>query len=120
MIAGSRNAKEVWTRLTAAHKVEHNSMTAFYTTIALLKQEYKDGKSMQQHISSYLTDNHLLYQIGPKHMLSNEFLAQLLLMSLPHPSNWEIIVISFINAATNSSPLTFQNVSTQLLQEASH
>ena len=58
-------------------------MTTFYTKIAMLKREYKDGDSMQNHITLYATDNHLLGQIDPQHRFSDEFLAQLLLMLLP-------------------------------------
>ncbi|KAF9511299.1 hypothetical protein BS47DRAFT_1395208 [Hydnum rufescens UP504] len=39
-------------------------------------------------------------------------------MSLPWPSNWEIITISMINAAPKTSPLTFQGVVPHLLEES--
>ena len=75
--------KDLWEKLAKAHEVQHNSMTAFYMKIVMLKCKYKDSDSMQNHITSYATDNHLLGQIDPQHRFSNKFLAQLLLMLLP-------------------------------------
>ena len=59
------NSKDLWDKLEAAHKVQQNSMTAFYTKIVMLKHKYKDGDSMQNHVALYATDNHLLGQIDP-------------------------------------------------------
>jgi gag-polypeptide of LTR copia-type len=117
--AGSSSAKDLWDKLKAANKVEHNGMTAFFTKVNMFKCEYKTGDSMQSHIATYSNDNHL-HQIGSRHAFSDKFFSQLLLMSLPWPSNWEIIVISLITTSSDASPLTFCNVSACLLQEASH
>jgi gag-polypeptide of LTR copia-type len=57
--SAATSAKDLWEKLAKAHEVQHNSMTAFYTKIAMLKHEYKDGNSMQNHIASYATNNHL-------------------------------------------------------------
>ena len=117
---GSLSAKDLWDKLKAAHKVEHNSMATFFTKVNMFKCEYKTGDSMQSHIATYSNNNHLLHQIGSRHAFSDEFLSQLLLMSLPQPSNWEIIVISLVTASSNATPLMFHDMSTCLLQEASH
>jgi gag-polypeptide of LTR copia-type len=77
-------AKDIWDHLKKVHEEWHMGIATFYTKIGILKKKYEDGKSMQMHIDFLLHENNKLAAAGKA--FDDEFMAQILLMSLLHPS----------------------------------
>ena len=132
--AGVKNARELWEQLARTHNSDvtpHEDVdmsqedrsslntAAMLQRSAILKKRYRDGESMQDHISSYVRGNRLLSQLAPHHTFKDEFLAELLLLSLPQTSKWQKIVASLVGAATDTSPITFDTLSSILLLQES-
>jgi gag-polypeptide of LTR copia-type len=109
-------AKDVWDRLKKVHKESHTGIATFYTKIGILEKKYEDGESMQTHIDFLLRENNKLAAAGKA--FDDEFMAQILLMSLPRPSLWETITVTLLQSASDSKKLSTHDVSARLLQEA--
>ena len=88
-------------------------MAAFYIKVSMLNKKYADGESMHAHLSFFSTENRKLATKA----FNNEFLTQIMLMSLPHDSTWETLVIALLQSTNNKNPLTTVNVTSQLMQE---
>jgi gag-polypeptide of LTR copia-type len=111
-------AKDIWDHLKKVHEESHTGIPTFYTKIGILEKKYEDGESMQMHIDFLLRENNKLAAAGKA--FNNEFMAQILLMSLPHPSLWETITVTLLQSTSNPKKLSMHDVSACLLQEAAH
>ncbi|KIM82709.1 hypothetical protein PILCRDRAFT_7621 [Piloderma croceum F 1598] len=76
---GKDTAREVWDALKEKHKGANMGLAAFYIKVGMLEKKYVEGMNMHTHISFFTTENH---KLGNK-AFDDEFLAQILLMSLP-------------------------------------
>jgi hypothetical protein len=72
----------------------------------MLNKKYTDGESMHAHLSFLSTENHKLATKA----LDNKFLAQIMLISLPHDSTWETLVVALLQSTNDKIPLTGVNV----------
>jgi hypothetical protein len=88
-------------------------LAAFYIKVGMLEKKYAEGENMHAHISFITSENHKLRDKA----FDDEFLAQILLMSLPRDSTWETLVIALLQTSSDTSLLTSVNVSSRLMQE---
>ena len=72
-------AKEVWEKLALWHKDTHTGLSVFYTKVGILEKRYTDGEDMHVHLDFLTMENWKLN----KKAFDDEFLAQIMLMSLP-------------------------------------
>ena len=75
-------AKEVWEKLVLRHKDTHTGLSAFYTKVGILEKKYTDGEDMHTHLDFLTMENRKF----DKKAFDNEFLTQIMLMSLPRDS----------------------------------
>ncbi|KAF5387137.1 hypothetical protein D9615_002165 [Tricholomella constricta] len=115
-IEGATTSYELLTRLQKAHVETSSGVTAFYTKVGMLQRKYIDGESMQAHISALLNDNARLR--ASKDESDDKFIAQLLLLTLPQSTTWEMLTVALLQNTTPSNPLTVSDVTARLLQEA--
>ena len=106
-------AKEVWEKLVLRHKDTHTGLSAFYTKVGILEKKYTDGEDMHTHLDFLTMENRKL----DKKAFDDEFLAQIMLMSLPRDSTWETVVVVLLQSASDTTPLSTTIVSTKLMQE---
>jgi len=100
-------AKEVWDTLKAKHANVNTGLTAFYTKIGMLEKKYTDGEDLHAHFNFIIMENR---KLGKK-AFDDEFLAQILLMSLPRDSvTWETLTVALLQAATETTPLKSDDV----------
>jgi hypothetical protein len=106
VIEGKATAKEIWEALRAHHEVTATGMVAFWIKYGMLQKQFVDGESMLDHVDFFTKENRKLGTKG----FDDHFLAQLILMSLPHDGTWETIVVVLISAQTQDSQLKSQEV----------
>src|SRR5882762_3053530 len=112
-IEGKTTAKEVWDALKKEHADTHTGLAAFYTKVGMLSKKYTEGENMHTHLSFLTTENR---KLGTK-AFDDEFLAQVMLMSLPRDSTWETLVVALLQSTNEQAPLTSTNVTSRLMQE---
>ncbi len=108
-----KSAKEVWDTLKARHAGTHTGLAAFYTKVGMLEKKYTDGDDMNSHLTFFSMENRKL----GKNAFDDEFLAQLMLMSLPRDSTWETLVVVLLQSTSDTNKLKTSNVTTRLMQE---
>ena len=85
----------------------HTGLATFYTKMGILEKKYTDGEDLHTHFSHITMENQKLQQKG----FDNEFLAQILLMSLPQDNTtWSTLIVTLIQATTDSNPLKSEDV----------
>ena len=112
-IDGKETVKEAWDALKQKHADSHTSLAAFYIKVGMLNKKYTDGESMHAHLSFFSTEN---CKVATK-VFDNEFLAQVMLMSLPRDSTWETLVVALLQSTSDKNPLTTVDVTSQPMQE---
>lgn len=105
-------AKEVWDTLKKKHETINSGLAVYYTKVGMLEKKYVEG-DMHAHLSFLSLENH---KLGSK-AFDDEFLAQLMLMSLPRDSTWETLVVAQLQGATDTSPLKSIDIEARLMQE---
>jgi hypothetical protein len=105
-IDGKETAKEAWDALKQKHADLHTGLAAFYIKVGMLNKKYTDGESMHAHLSFFSTENSKLATKA----FDNEFLGQIMLMSLPRDSTWETLVIALLQSTNNKNSLTTVDV----------
>jgi gag-polypeptide of LTR copia-type len=110
------SAKDFWDRLKVVHQSAHTGIAAFYMKVGMMKREYVEGESMQVHIDFLLGKNKKL--AASKQAFDDEFMAQLILMSLPSPSLWDTIIVTLLQSVSDTKKLSTVDVTARLLQEA--
>ena len=89
------------------HANVHTRLATFYTKMGILKKKYTDGEDLHTHFSHITMENWKLQKKG----FDNEFLAQILLMSLPQDNTtWSTLIVTLIHATTDSNPLKYEDV----------
>ena len=111
-----RSAKDFWDRLKAVHQTAHTGIAAFYMKVGMIKREFVEGESMQSHIDFLLGKNKKL--ATSKQAFNDEFMAQLILMSLPSPLLWDTIIVTLLQSVSDTKKLSTTDVTARLLQEA--
>jgi hypothetical protein len=112
-IKGKTTAKEVWDALKKEHADMHTGLAAFYTKVGMLSKKYTKGENMHMHLLFLTTENR---KLGMK-AFNDEFLAQVMLMSLPRDSTWETLVVALLQSTNDQAPLTSTNITSRLMQE---
>jgi hypothetical protein len=79
----------------------------------MLNKKYTESKSMHTHLSFFTAEN---CKLGMK-AFNNEFLTQVMLMSLPHNSTWEILVVMLLQSISDKNPPASVDVTSCLMQE---
>jgi hypothetical protein len=110
---GQTSAKDVWDTLAAKHKDSSSGLNAYYIKIGILEKKYIEDESMPAHLSFLQLENR---KLGAK-AFDDEFLAQIMLMSLPRDSTWETLVVALLQSITDSHKLTCADVVSRLTQE---
>ncbi|KAF8235165.1 hypothetical protein L208DRAFT_1376586 [Tricholoma matsutake] len=115
--------KALWDKIKEEHKNENTGLAAFFIKHGIIKKCFNlDGVDPGSKTLFSLTQahlNHLILEnkkLGDK-AFDDEFVAQLILMSLPHHTTWETLVVSLLQ---NSTKLTVTDVTAHLLSEAQH
>jgi hypothetical protein len=112
-IEGKTSAKEVWDALKSEHADTHTGLAAFYIKVGMLSKKYTEGESMHTHLTLLMSENR---KLGTK-AFDDEFLAQMMLMSLPRDSTWETLIVALLQSTNDQNPLTSVNVTSRLMQE---
>lgn len=112
---GLTSAKQVWDTLKEKHKDSAAGLAAYYIKIGTLEKRYSDesDETMLAHLNFITLENR---KLGSK-AFDDEFLAQIMLMSLPHNSTWETLVVSLLQSVTDASPLKSIDITARLMQE---
>ena len=84
----------------------HTGLVAFYIKVRMLTKQYTKGDNMHMHLSFFTTENCKLGSKG----FDDKFLAQVMLMSLPRDSTWETLVITLLQSASDTKPLTTTDI----------
>jgi hypothetical protein len=104
----NKSAKDVWDTLVTRHKGTHTGLSVFYTKVGILEKKYNNGDDMHEHLNLLTMENRKLGTKG----FDDEFLAQVMLMSLPRESTWETLVVVLLQSTTDDKPLTTTDVMT--------
>jgi transposase InsO family protein len=108
------SAKAVWDALKARHADTHTGVAAFFTKVGMLQKKYTDGDDMNTHLTFFTMENR---KLGTK-AFDDEFLAQLMLMSLPQDNiNWNTVTIVLLQSTSDTNKLKTSDVITRLMQE---
>jgi len=111
-----KSAKEVWDVLKARHADTHTGVAAFFTKVGMLQKKYTDGDDMNTHLTFFTLENRKL----GNNAFDDEFLAQLMLMSLPQDNiNWNTVTIVLLQSTSDTNKLKTSDVTTRLMQEYS-
>ena len=95
----------------------HTGIAAFFMKVGMLQKKYTDGNDINMHLTFFTMENQ---KLGKK-AFDDEFLAQLMLMSLPQDNvNWNIVTIVLLQGTSDNRKLSTTDVITCLLQEYSH
>ena len=108
-----KSAKEVWDALKARHIGTHTGLAAFWTKKGMMEKKYTDGEDMNTHLTFFTLENRKL----GKQAFDDEFLAQLMLMSLPHDSTWETLAVVLLQSTSDTIKLKTSDVTVRLMQE---
>ena len=113
----NKSAKEVWDALKARHADTHTGVAAFFMKVGMLQKKYTDGDDMNTHLTFFTLENRKLRN----NAFDDEFLAQLMLMSLPQDNvNWNTVTIVLLQSTSDTKKLKTSDVTTRLMQEYSH
>jgi hypothetical protein len=120
LIDGKTTAKEVWDALIAL--IEHHSETLsglnlFWTKMGIIHKHYSEGEDINDYCDFFKKENSKLPE---GEAFDGPFLAQLMLMGLPHDTNWETITIVLIQAHSDPGKLTVEDVTVWLTAEWCH
>jgi len=88
-------------------------LSAFYMKVGILEKKYTNGEDMHAHLDFLTMENRKL----DKKAFNDEFLTQIMLMSLPQDSTWETIIVLLLQSASETTPLSTTIVSMKLMQE---
>ena len=112
----NKSAKEVWDTLKMWHADTHTGVAAFFIKVGMLQKKYNDGDDMNTHLTFFTMENQKL----GTNAFDDEFLMQLMLMSLPQDNiNWNIVTIILLQATSETKKLSTTDVTTRLMQEYS-
>ena len=68
----------------------------------MLEKKYVDSEDIHAHFSFFITENK---KLSKKSAFTDEFLAQIMLMSLPHEiSSWETLITTVLQPVTDNNP----------------
>jgi hypothetical protein len=98
----------IWRIVLSVNQDTHSGVMAFYIKIGIIEHKFIDGNPMADHIGWIRTENQCL--LGMKKGLDDEFLALLLLHSLPKTEQWARFISNTVEATSNSIPLTVAHV----------
>ena len=101
-----KSVKEVWDTLKARHIGTHTGLAAFWTKKGMLEKKYTDGEDMNAHLMFFTMENRKL----GKQAFDDESLVQLMLMSLPHDSTWETLVVVLLQSTSDTVKLKTSDV----------
>ena len=80
----------------------------------MLQKKYTDGDDMNMHLTFFIMENR---KLGTK-AFDDEFLVQLMLMSLPQDNiNWNTVTIILLQSTSDTNKLKTSDVITRLMQE---
>lgn len=108
---------EIWKIVLSVNHDTHSGVTAFYIKIGIIERRYIDGTPIADHIGWIRTENQRLQ--GMKKDLDDEFLALLLLHSLPKTETWTRFISNTVEATSDTVPLTVAHVESRLLRAES-
>ena len=99
--------------ISITHK--HTGIAMFFTKVGMLQKRYTDGDDMNMHLTLFTNENQKL----GKNAFDDEFLVQLMLMSLPQDNtNWNVTII-ILQSTSDTKKLSTTDVTTHLMQEYS-
>lgn len=116
MYASYPTSKDLFDHIVRKYEGTNIGVNAFYTFTTMMGRKYIDRTSIDDHISSLASDSCKL--ISMSKTLDDEFLAYLLLHSLPNTSAWETFKSSVLNSLPTNLKLTFKNLSDRLQAKA--
>ena len=88
----------------------------FFMKVGMLQKKYTDGNDMNMHLTFFTIENQKLR----KKVFDDEFLVQLMLMSLPQDNvNWNTATIILLQSTSDTKKLSTTDVITCLMQEYS-
>ncbi|PPQ86235.1 hypothetical protein CVT26_001832 [Gymnopilus dilepis] len=116
-VAHLQTAYEVYCKILEIHQKTNVGIMAFYTFIQMINSKWDgDISSIQDHISAIsAADAKLTAMQKP---IDPEWLAFILLNSLPDNDSWESFKTSVLHSLPKDTPLTFSELSNRLTFEA--
>ena len=113
----NKSAKEVWDALLEQHADMHTGVAVFFMKVGMLQKKYTDNDNMNMHLTFFTMENRKL----EKKAFDDEFLVQLMLMSLPQDNvNWNMVTIVLLQGTSDNRKPSTTDVIMYLLQEYSH
>ena len=115
--ADELTAASLYNKLVDIHQNQNVGASAFYTFIGMLETKW-DGSpdTVQDHIATIAAGDSKL--VAMKKPMDSEFLAFLLLHSLPNDPVWEMFKTSVLNAIPKDEKITFSGISDRLVFNA--
>ncbi|KJA17869.1 hypothetical protein HYPSUDRAFT_105098, partial [Hypholoma sublateritium FD-334 SS-4] len=110
-------ASSLYKKLVDIHQNQNVGASAFYTFIGMLETKW-DGTpdTIQDHIATIAAGDSKL--VAMKKPMDSEFLAFLLLHSLPDDPVWEMFKTSVLNTIPKDEKITFAGISDRLVFNA--
>ena len=95
----------------------HTGVAMFFMKVGMLQKKCTNGDDMNMHLIFVTMENQKL----GKNAFDDEFLVQLMLMSLPQDNtNKNMVTIIILQSTSDTKKLSTTNVTTCLMQEYSH
>lgn len=113
-IEGEPTPKEVGDALKAAHKDSTPGLAAYYIKIGLLEKKYAEDENMHTHLSFIQMENR---KLPVAQRFDDEFLAQIMFMSLPCDTTWETLIVALLQSVADTTKLKTVDVVAHLMQE---
>jgi len=117
-LQGLTTAKEMYDKIVDIHQNTNIGVNAFYTFAGMLNLKWDgDQSTLDNHIAAIKSGDAKLS--GMKKPIDAEFLAFLLLNSLPDDSIWETFRTTILNSIPNNTTLSFADIASRLASTAS-
>jgi Reverse transcriptase (RNA-dependent DNA polymerase)/Pol polyprotein, beta-barrel domain/gag-polypeptide of LTR copia-type/Integrase core domain/GAG-pre-integrase domain len=115
-VHSENTSKKLLDRITELHEKTNVGINAFYTYVELMNMRWDNASPLDTHIAAIRSANHRLTAMEKG--IDDEFLAFLLLHSLPSDTMWETFKSSVLNSLVSDAKLSFAAVESRLTAEA--
>ncbi|PPQ83713.1 hypothetical protein CVT26_005513 [Gymnopilus dilepis] len=116
-VANLPSALEVYNKILEIHQKTNVGVSAFYTFVGMMNLKWDgDISTIQDHIASISAADAKLTAM--KKGVDSEWLAFILLQSLPNTTVWETFKTSVLHSMPTDSKLSFSELSNRLTFEA--
>ncbi|KLO08111.1 hypothetical protein SCHPADRAFT_835752, partial [Schizopora paradoxa] len=112
------SAKAVYDAINQMFNATNAGTIAFYTFVELFKYSWDGTSPIDDHITKLRSASNRLVSL--KKPIDNEYLAFILLLSLPSNQFWDNFKSSIVSSQNSDTPLTFETVASRLAVQCLH